>query len=311
MSTAIAVPGRVVPVRQISVAVSEAHGATRLIVSGLPKRVGDTVGPGDGILEISGRPVIALPGVIPLYRDISSGDTGTDVSNLQAALTKIRLKVGSTGVFDARTQAAVGELYRRAGYRPISVGGAAVAPLSEFVFVHSLPTTLIDLRARLGEEVEPDSTVAVLAEGIAVLTRVSPDEREGLRLGTQVAIELSGDRISGAVAFVSPTLSLDRRTGVEGYLVRVSLPESDANLVDTDVTVNIEKGTAGPEVLVVPVSAVYTGPDARTSVIILRSDGSQDRVLVETGASSQGLIAVDPVNGTLLEGDLVVVGMVP
>lgn len=309
ISAAVAVPGRVVAVSQTSVAVSEAHGATRLIVSKLPKRVGDSVSPGDVILEISGRPVFGLPGLIPLYRDISLGDNGTDVSNLQAALTRVGLKVGSPGVFDARTQAAVGELYRRARYRPVSAEEGTIAPLSEFVFVQSLPTTLIDLRARLGEEVEPNSTLAVLAQGIAVLTRVSPDEREGLQQGTKTTIELSGERIAGSVDFISHTLSLDRRTGVEGYLVRVSLPEADANLVDTDVTVNIEKSTGGPEVLVVPISAVYTGPDARTGVIILRSDGSQERVLVETGTSSQGLIAVQPVNGTLSEGDLVVVGM--
>jgi hypothetical protein len=240
------------------------------------------------------------------------GDDGTDVSNLQAALTKVGLKVGSRGVFDAQTQAAVEELYRRAGYRPVSAGGGAVAPLSEFVFVPALPTMLIDLRARLGEEIEADSTVAVLAEEVAVLTRVSPDELEGLRLGSETTVQLSGERIAGAVAFVSDTLSLDKRTGVEGYLVRISLPEIDARLIDTDVTVNIEKNPAGPEVLVVPVSAVYTGPDARTSVIILRSDGSQDRLLVITGTSSQGLIVVAPVvSGALSEGDLVVVGLVP
>jgi peptidoglycan hydrolase-like protein with peptidoglycan-binding domain len=58
-------------------------------VTGLPKKVGDKVGNGDVVLQVSGRPVIALVGRLPAYRDMTPGSNGPDVAQLQAALHRV------------------------------------------------------------------------------------------------------------------------------------------------------------------------------------------------------------------------------
>ncbi len=72
------------------------------------------------VVEVSGRPIILLRGGLPAYRDLSVGDVGVDVRRLQEALRDCGIRVGVDGDFGASTARAVKELYRAAGYRPVS-----------------------------------------------------------------------------------------------------------------------------------------------------------------------------------------------
>ena len=42
--------------------------------------------PGSVIVEVAGRPLFVFPGTVPAYRNLSPGETGTDVAQLQAGL---------------------------------------------------------------------------------------------------------------------------------------------------------------------------------------------------------------------------------
>ncbi|MFB6838572.1 peptidoglycan-binding protein [Streptomyces sp. NPDC056361] len=95
-------------------------------VSKLPLKAGDEVRAGRLLVEISGRPVIALQGAVPLYRDLKPGAQGSDVGRLQDALHRLGHSTSpdDRGRFGEGTKAAVTALYDALGYEPVPVGGA-------------------------------------------------------------------------------------------------------------------------------------------------------------------------------------------
>ncbi len=79
--------------------------------------VGDDVREGDAFVEVTGRPVIALQGDVPMYRRLVIGSEGPDVTQLEAALVRLGYPLASVdSVFDAATAAAVEQLYMDAGH---------------------------------------------------------------------------------------------------------------------------------------------------------------------------------------------------
>jgi peptidoglycan hydrolase-like protein with peptidoglycan-binding domain len=83
------------------------------------KNVGDQVNVGDVLAEVSGRPIIALPGEFAAYRAINPGNTGEDVKQLQKGLAAAGLYSGAAdGSFGSGTQDAVAKLFRKAGFEP-------------------------------------------------------------------------------------------------------------------------------------------------------------------------------------------------
>lgn len=91
---------------------------TTPVITKLPVGVGDTVSAGAVVLELSGRPIIALAGAIPSYRDLAPGASGPDVTQLQQALLAQGLLADSQvdGVYGSATSDAVSQLYSRLGY---------------------------------------------------------------------------------------------------------------------------------------------------------------------------------------------------
>ena len=74
---------------------------------------------GDIALATSGRPVFVLRGDKPAYRDLGPGTTGTDVEQLEKALTRLGIDPGAVdGTYDSQTAAAVATMYANAGWAP-------------------------------------------------------------------------------------------------------------------------------------------------------------------------------------------------
>ena len=80
---------------------------------------GQEIESGKRILEVAGRPVLALVGSTPAYRDLRPGDRGDDVRQLEAGLRTLGFDPGKTdGAYDANTEKAVEAWYRQVGYEP-------------------------------------------------------------------------------------------------------------------------------------------------------------------------------------------------
>jgi len=130
LTSTVAVRGTVTADSTIAVTVpGTAPAGSVLTLTRTPKVSGNVVEAGDVLCEISARPVLALPGQIPSYRDLVPGSTGSDVVELQDALRSLGLLGdASDGMFGPRTQAAVQRLYEARGYTALTttdVNGAA------------------------------------------------------------------------------------------------------------------------------------------------------------------------------------------
>ncbi|MFD9307211.1 peptidoglycan-binding protein [Streptomyces sp. NPDC060048] len=123
---------------QVVPAVTGAEGASTPVVTKVPVRQGDRIDAGKVLLEVSGRPVFALPGSLPVYRDLKPGATGDDVKQLQKALAALGHPVGGdpAGTFGSGTKTALTAFYTSIGYDPLPAvadRGEAVASAEEAV----------------------------------------------------------------------------------------------------------------------------------------------------------------------------------
>ncbi|ROP48691.1 peptidoglycan-binding domain-containing protein [Rathayibacter sp. PhB185] len=105
-------------------AVFTAGGAA--IVTALPKAVGAAVQAGDVLAQVSGRPVLALPGATPAYRDLKPGAEGADVEQLQNALVALGHLAADDvdGHFGGATKDAVAALYSDRGFDALTTADA-------------------------------------------------------------------------------------------------------------------------------------------------------------------------------------------
>jgi|GEM_PF-1383297 len=87
-----------------------------LVVSGHTIKEGNEAAWCKPIIEVSGRPVFALKGAVPAYRDLADGDSGEDVRQLQTALRDCGYNIRADGYYGDQTAAAIKEMYKNAGY---------------------------------------------------------------------------------------------------------------------------------------------------------------------------------------------------
>lgn len=308
----IVTQGKVAPVGVLAIKVTQPRGATLAVVTATPVGVGGTVVEGTVALEVSGRPVFVLEGQIPMYRDIRGGDAGPDVAELQASLTRLGYSPGDSGTFDRATQSALRELYMAHGYRPVSAGGKnVIAPMAELRFVRSLPALAVERRAHVGTVLTADTIAMTLARSIGVVARVSAAQREEVHLGSPARVDADAFdvRMRGSVSWVASSLSSGSAGGIEGYSMRVRTNHPiPAKLLDKAVRVTIRVGKGGRQVLSVPESAVWTGPDGDTYVTKLEPGGARRDVPVRLGPTASGFVEVVPHAASLEKGDRVVVG---
>ncbi|MEH1129312.1 peptidoglycan-binding protein [Micromonospora sp. CPCC 206061] len=117
--------GTVVQTRPVEIRPAAVFDAERMVVTGVRVKAGQRLAAGAVVAEVSGRPVVVLPGAFPAYRDIRPGARGKDVAQLQAALRSLGYRVAES-VFGPSTKAALTRLYESLGY-PVPTTGEADA----------------------------------------------------------------------------------------------------------------------------------------------------------------------------------------
>ncbi|MEU3460949.1 peptidoglycan-binding protein [Streptomyces sp. NPDC006733] len=115
----------------VSPSVTPGEGTGTPVVTKLLTAPRATVTDGKVLLEVSGRPVFALRGALPVYRDLKPGATGGDVAQLQRSLGELGHRSGDdpAGTFGPGTKAALAGFYASIGYDPLPAhadGGAAL-----------------------------------------------------------------------------------------------------------------------------------------------------------------------------------------
>lgn len=111
-----------------------ANAQAKSLVTEAPTK-GAVLGEDAVAMEANGRPVRALIGNVPMYRDITPGDEGEDVRQLEEALERLGYRPGKVdGTYDITTQGAVEAWYRDAGYSAL---GATDEQLDKLRSAHS------------------------------------------------------------------------------------------------------------------------------------------------------------------------------
>ncbi|MCD0450541.1 peptidoglycan-binding protein [Actinocorallia sp. API 0066] len=317
--------GVVAPGRTVEVTAVAPAETTRSVVSAPPLKAGQRVEPGGVVVVVSGRPIIALRGRVPAYRDLRDGFRGPDVVQLQRALRELGHRIGDAeGVYGPSTQEAVRRLYADRGFQPVTEQAeptepakpkgkpgkprtTVILPSGEVQFVPGFPARVVEVKARLGAEAE--GVLMKLATGeLTVKGSLSPVDRELVRVGKPVRIlaeelDLSfAGKVTSVGAFTEGGEEMEPGHPVVVRGVR-PLPE---RLAGQNVRLTITAAATEGPVLVVPTSAVYAVADGSTQVVRVGPDGRRTRVTVTVGVTAAGLAEVE--GDGLAEGDHVVVG---
>lgn len=302
------------------------------VVTSAPLHVGAGVGSGTVIAAVAGRPVIAFPGLVPAYRTMSYGDTGVDVAELQQALEALDLSIGDdpAGEYGVGTAAAVAILYHDHGFTSITAPASlptvnahgktvqrtvtlATVPLGEITFLRSLPAQVI-ATASVGTQLRSgNGAVAHLGSGkLALTATVDSNTAHLIRVGVRgrARSNLSSASFGVRVSSVSEAHHASTTTGTADYDVRfVPLRASAARaLVGQNLAIDVRIGATAGRRLVVPVAAVVTAADGRSSVTVL-THRRKVSVPVRAGISYAGHQVIVPVGQRLHPGEQVVVGV--
>lgn len=303
------------------------------------------VASGSVVVEISGRPLIALDLPFPLYRDISPGDTGPDVTAVQEALGRLdRYSQTPTGVFDRPTEAAIEQLYADLDTSPSRTG----ADLDEAA--RTAEQAEADLRAT-AEAGEPVTNREYQA---AVDTRRAAQDRIGIRLPmSEIIVAPAGMMthhvrarvgapadagspiavLRGPHAAVTCTLAATGADGLEAeqdatlqtpsgsHPGTITAPSTEDETVTVGFiasegplpeelagqsgSLEVNIASTDGQVLAVPAAALRERPGGGHAVAVANADGTTRSIEVELGVIADGLVEVT--NGKLdIDDELVV-----
>jgi peptidoglycan hydrolase-like protein with peptidoglycan-binding domain len=180
-------------------------------------------------------------------------------------------------------------------------------PLDEVVFVPALPVRVDQVTGVVGSPAS--GPVLAVTDNQTMIDSSLPLETARLvKPGMEVTIDESamGIKTKGVIERVAETPGTN---GVDGYhiycLVRVG--ETPTPLQGFSLRLTIPIQSTDGAVITVPLSAVSLGADGESRIQVQR-DGKLEYVPITPGMAADGYVEVRPLQGSLAEGQLVVVG---
>lgn len=257
--------------------------ASPSVVTKQPLKSGDQIKPATVILEIDGRPVFAVPGAFPFYRDLSTGESGPDVLQFQEGLKAAGYAVNPNGVFGPSTDAAVRRMYKSAGYSLAASDSAVADPGTAAATTGSTGTTTGSTGTTTGSTgatapsvvLVPRSELITLASLPAFIVS-TPAVGTTLGATSQILVE-EGDIV--ATADVASDVAAQMKTGMTGVLtgpdgqkVNVALGSvgsdaTDQTNSDAGSSPDTADGAADPSAATDPNASA--APSDSTSVVLL------------------------------------------
>lgn len=217
------------------------------IVTGRIPEVGGVVENGTVLLEVTGRPVLALAGDLPTYRTLAAGSTGPDVEQLEATLAGLGYDPGPQDkTYDSATGAAVAKLYQTLGYEAPQPGDdvkSAVTSAQETVNAANQAVTEAQKALELVKAGPSQSERLTLQGAIDQAQAAYDSARNASTPPDQTAVEAANARVSAAQSQVDAAqLAFDNRiddtdiaalqaalTGAAGALAAAQAALADAS----------------------------------------------------------------------------------
>jgi peptidoglycan hydrolase-like protein with peptidoglycan-binding domain len=190
---------------------SGAGGASSgaVYISRLDVAAGQTISNGGQLAGIDGEPLFALVGHVPAWRDITPGESGPDVAELQKALASLGYYTGgdTPGFFGAATQDAVSLYYEHLGYAPPATGGV---PLTDVIFLPSLPAKVIAVNGAKGQQPGQPFLELAARGSLALTGELPPAYAAQVKPGLKVKIfdEVTGIHAAGTIADVGTATTI-------------------------------------------------------------------------------------------------------
>jgi peptidoglycan hydrolase-like protein with peptidoglycan-binding domain len=133
---------------------------------------GQAIVSGSSTFSVNGSPLVSLATPAPLWRDLTLGDTGTDVTGLQKELSRLGQKTSIKGTVDASTLAAVSRLLKANGSAAngsaLSIGGTISRQL--FVWLPNTSVTPAQCLVQLGQPVVESDPIATVTQRVSAVT---------------------------------------------------------------------------------------------------------------------------------------------
>ena len=303
-----------------SIDVPDDIGSELPVVTQLNVHRGSEVTMGSWIMAIAGRPIIALTGSIPAYRDMSTGESGVDIVELQQNLHLLGYATGpdAVGVFGRGTEDAVRMLYQKLDFTPALENAkqpdSAFVPRGEVLFVPTLPEELVGLEVKLGGTVPSNGTVGQLGSGaIRIEGATEPGTQTNIRPGQSATIysNISNQTVTATVASVASQPTTNASSGAPTYAVTLkpTSPASTRQLVGQNVQVTIKTATSRTKTWIVPVAAITTTANGKSFITVIGKSRREVTMRVTPGLVAGGQESVVPLDAHLKSGDAVVVGI--
>lgn len=250
---------------------------------------GSVLRSGDRVLEIDGRPMVAIEATRPFWRDLELGQSGLDVTSLQEVLHAAGyLAVEPDGEFGASTRSALRAW--QVDHRFPDADG--VLRLDDWL-VADWPQRVGEVIVSVGHFVSPGSELFVpTARRASVTIELPPSDRLLVHRGDPVRVEIAatGTTITGTVRRlgVDPVTRDDGSIFYTGNVAvgrRLDAPEG------TQVAVSIVVDRA-ERVLAVPLASLVSDGAGGPAVRRVEPDGSVRTVAVELGLSEGAWVEV-------------------
>jgi multidrug efflux pump subunit AcrA (membrane-fusion protein) len=287
-----------------------APGATG-VVTALYLAEGDRPKSLDRLAVASGQQIFALVSSVPLYEELSYGDTSANVRALEAALKARGYAHGAVdGYFDATTEEG---LIDWQAYHNLDETGTI--DLTTFVWVPK-GSVVSAVNVTKGSNLSGGSGLATVAFPRAIKAQASIGQADisSLKKGQRATLIVDGyedKTLSATIASIATQPASSTSTGAADssttaqYTVELTiggLPDWALTGMTGSVAVSIEEHA---DVLVVPTSAV--SGTASSPYVRLLIDGKLVNRTIETGMATASLTEV---TGGLAEGESVVTGQV-
>jgi len=180
-------------------------------------------------------------------------------------------------------------------------------PVDEIVFLPEFPVRVEEIALEVGDTAS-GPVMVVTNNQLAIDSSLPLAEAPLVKPGMVVTID-EPDLGLQATGVVSRIASAPGTDGVDGYHIyfEVLVDETPQTLEGFSLRLTIPVESTGGKVMVVPISALFLASDG-TSRVQVENNGKLELVEVEPGLSADGFVQVTPIDGTLEESQLVLVG---
>ena len=216
--------------------------------------------------------------------------TPPDTSEQEAALS------------DARKQLTEAQ----STYNAVLARSGVNALRSEIMFMKRLPVRIDRVWVERGDGVGGE-VMQVTGSEMAIDTSIPLADADLISVGDEVQIE---DSFSDITTTGTVTKKGDRpgTNNVGGDRIYLEVVPTEDLQEGFNVKLTIPVESTGGDVLAVPLAALSATADGSTRVEVEHEDGTTTLIEVTIGLDAGGFAEITPVDGTIQEGDMVVVG---